>query len=159
MIVSWPRFILLVLISVALIACASTANIDAERDKLLKTDQQWSAGASQGTDIDAVVSFWTDDATVFPDQGPVVRGKAAIRAHVAQSLKIPGFRISWTPLTAVIARGGDLGYTTGVNSVSMQGPDGKLMTFAGRYVTVWRKQADGQWKCVIDIWNSGPPPQ
>jgi ketosteroid isomerase-like protein len=23
-------------------------------------------------------------------------------------------------------------------------------------VTVWRKNADGAWKCVVDIWNNAP---
>jgi ketosteroid isomerase-like protein len=33
---------------------------------------------------------------------------------------------------------------------------GKPQTEDGRYVTVWRRESDGEWRCVIDIWNAGP---
>jgi ketosteroid isomerase-like protein len=29
-------------------------------------------------------------------------------------------------------------------------------TASGKAATVWRKGADGSWKCVVDIWNDGP---
>jgi ketosteroid isomerase-like protein len=111
--------------------------------------------AHASNDVEKILSFWTDDAKVFPANAPVVQGKPAIRAYVTESLKIPGFRITWRPDAAVIGRSGDLGYTTGENSVSMQAANGTLATFPGRYVTIWRKEPDGRWKCVIDIWNSG----
>lgn len=28
----------------------------------------------------------------------------------------------------------------------------------GRYITVWRKEPDGQWRCSFDISNEGPAP-
>ena len=33
---------------------------------------------------------------------------------------------------------------------------GELNTQYGKAVTVWRKQVDGAWKCVIDTWNCSP---
>jgi ketosteroid isomerase-like protein len=36
--------------------------------------------------------------------------------------------------------------------------EGRPMTERGRSVTVWRKEARGGWKCVVDIWNPEPPP-
>jgi ketosteroid isomerase-like protein len=35
--------------------------------------------------------------------------------------------------------------------------EGKLVTVYGKVVTIWRKEAAGDWKCVIDIWNESPP--
>ena len=137
-------------------ACATAGSSEADRAALMKTDEQWSALAAAGTNVDEMVSYWADDATIFPVNGPVVRGKAAIRAYVTESLKIPGFHITWRPADAVV-RGG-LGYTTGENLVTLQLPDGKIASFPGRYVTVWRKEPGGAWKCVIDIWNSGAQP-
>ena len=154
---SFPRFAVLVILCVATFACASATAADADRAALLKTDQQWAAVASAGRDIDAIVSYWADDATVYPENAPVIHGKAAIRQYVAESLKIPGFHITWKPLSAVVSRGGDLGYTTDENAISLQVANGTIATFPGRGVTVWRKQ-EGQWKCVEDIWNSGKPP-
>jgi ketosteroid isomerase-like protein len=71
-------------------------------------------------------------------------------------MKIPGFKISWTPDSAVVAQSGDLGYTFGSNSTTEPDAKGKLVTEVGRYITVWRKGPDGRWRCVMDYGNSGP---
>lgn len=33
-------------------------------------------------------------------------------------------------------------------------PDGKLVSEKGKYVTAWKKQKDGTWKAIHDMWNS-----
>jgi ketosteroid isomerase-like protein len=38
----------------------------------------------------------------------------------------------------------------------MNGADGKPSSTAGRAVTIWRKEPDGEWRCAVDIWNSPP---
>ena len=35
---------------------------------------------------------------------------------------------------------------------------GNPVTNHGKGVTVWRKESDGSWKNVVDIWNEAPPP-
>jgi ketosteroid isomerase-like protein len=30
------------------------------------------------------------------------------------------------------------------------------LSMPGRGYTIWRKEADGNWKCVVDIWNNPP---
>ena len=126
------------------------------RAELLERDRKWAALASEGRDVERILSFWTDDAKVFPPGAPVVAGKPAIREFVAGSLGTPGFRIWWEPQEVVVNAGGDLGYTTGRNHLTMPDAAGKLQTEDGRYVTVWRRDPDGEWRCVIDVWNGGP---
>ena len=124
--------------------------------RLLERDRDWSAVASEGKDVERILSFWTNDAKVFPPGAPVVVGKQAIREFVTGSLSIPGFRISWEPEEAFVAPSGDMGYTIGRNHLTMPDSAGNLHTESGRGVTVWRREPDGAWRCVIDIWNSGP---
>jgi ketosteroid isomerase-like protein len=40
---------------------------------------------------------------------------------------------------------------------TMNDAKGKPITDRGKYVTVWKKQADGNWKVVVDIFNSNLP--
>jgi len=127
-----------------------------EKAALLERDREWAALASEGKDVERILSFWTDDAKVFPVGLPVVEGKQAIREFVTGSLSIPGFRISWEPAEVVVAPSGDMGYTTGRNHLTMPDASGNLQTDNGRYVTVWRRESDGTWRCLIDIWNGGP---
>ena len=137
-------------------ACATSPGAHDAKELLLETDQEWSRIAADSRDVERIVAFWTDDAEVVPPGAPVIRGKAAIREFVTQSLAIPGFRISWRPDHASVSADGTLGYTTGVNSLTVRGSEGKLSTTEGRYTTVWRRGRDGSWKCVVDVWNVGP---
>ena len=135
--------------------CGTVTSTQGAKELLLNTDREWSQIASESRDVQRIAAFWADDAEVLPPGAPVVRGKAAIREFVQQSLAIPGFRISWRPDSASVSADGTLGYTTGVNSLTLPGNDGKLTAIEGRYATVWRRSTDGSWKCVVDIWNSG----
>ncbi len=140
-----------------LLACGSAVAHDpGARDELIRTDQAWSAAASEGKDVEKVVAFWSDDAKIVPAGAPIVAGKDAIRAFVTQSFATPGFRISWKTLDADVSDDGTMGYTTAESTLTMPGPDGNLVTETGRGVAVWRRDPDGAWKCVYDTWNHGP---
>jgi ketosteroid isomerase-like protein len=54
----------------------------------------------------------------------------------------------WQPVYADISASGDFGYTTGPWHFSKNKKE--TPTAFGEYITVWRKQADGKWKILID---------
>jgi len=128
---------------------------DAARTELLRVDGEWSAAAGS-PDVERIVSYWSDDAVVTPPHEAPIAGKPAIRKFVADSLKVPGFSVRWKPAEAVVSPSGDLGYTTGTNVFTFPDPSGKIVTSPGRYVTVWKKDDAGRWRCVIDFWNEAP---
>ena len=66
----------------------------AERTKLLQRDAEWAALASEGRDVEAIVSYWTDDAVVLPPSLPAVTDKTALREYIQGSLQIPEFNIT-----------------------------------------------------------------
>ena len=137
-------------------ACSSAAREGSDAQALLETDRDWAKLVSVSRNADSIATYWTDDARVITPGQPIVSGKAAIREMVAGMMKIPGFRIAWTPDSAVVSRSGDLGYTYGANEVTAPDTGGKLVTTRGRYLTVWRKDADGKWRCVEDIASPAP---
>lgn len=143
---------------VALLAsgpAAAKADVAAERAALARADKEWSE-AAVARDVEKVLSFWTDDAIVYPPGQPAVVGKDALRRFVTESLGVPGFSIRWETSAFEVAPSADMAYGLGTNVVTMNDPHGKLITERGRGVTVWRKGADGRWRCVIDVWNAGP---
>jgi uncharacterized protein (TIGR02246 family) len=144
-------------ILLACLGCASGGSATDAEARIRKLDAEWSQ-AAQERDVDRAVSFWADDATVFPPGSPPVVGKAAIRAFVAKSFQTPGFSISWKTDRVAVSDSGDLAYTSGTNRVTYTGIDGKPATVDGKAVTVWGRTAGGTWKCVIDIWNDAPSP-
>lgn len=131
-------------------------DLERERKRLLQRDAEWASLSSEGRDIERILSFWTEDAMVYPPGLPVVRGKAALRSYVEGALAMPGFHITWSSSDATLSPDGRLGYVLGNNTVTMPGPDGQLTTTNGRAVTVWRLEPDGGWRCAVDIWNDGP---
>jgi ketosteroid isomerase-like protein len=140
----------------ALLFCTAALAKESPRDELVRTDEAWSAAAAEGKDVEKVVAYWSDDATIVPAGAPMISGKAAIRDYVTQSFATPGFSIRWKTLDAAVSDDGTMGYTTAESTMTFPGPDGKLMTETGRGITVWRRDASGAWKCVYDTWNSGP---
>jgi uncharacterized protein (TIGR02246 family) len=154
------RFVVAVVVGVVLACtgCASSGNQNDVPSQILRLDAEWSQ-AAQSRDVDRVVTFWADDAIVFPPGRPAVAGKAAIREFVVRSFQTPGFSISWSTTTVAVSRGGDIAYTTGTNRFTFSGPDGKEVTVQGKAVAVWRREKDGEWKCVIDIWNDATSSQ
>jgi len=81
--------------------------------------------------------------------GAPARGAAAI--YQAMGGDGSKGKLEWTPVDAWGSRSGDLGVTTGTWTASGAGP-----VVTGRYVTVWRRNAAGVWKGLIDIGNPDP---
>ncbi len=133
-------------------------DLAAERTKLLQRDAEWAALASEGRDVEAILSYWTDDAVVLPSGLPAVTGRTVLREYIQGSLQIPGFNITWSSTDVAFSPDGNLAYMFSENSVTMNGADGKPATTSGRAVTIWRKEPNGEWRCAVDIWNASPAP-
>ncbi len=129
-------------------------DLASEKTALLRRDAEWAAAASEGRDVERIISYWTDDAVLMPPGLPAVVGKAALRDYVQGSLEIPGFKIAWTSTEATVSSDADMAYMLGTNSVTMNTADGSPATTHGRAVTIWRRESDGEWRCSLDIWNA-----
>jgi ketosteroid isomerase-like protein len=130
-------------------------DLASEQTRLLQRDAAWSAAASEGRDVELILSFWTDDAVVLPPGLPSIAGKAALRQYVEGSMQIPGFKITWTSTDVTFSPDGNLAYMFSRNTVTMNAQDGTPTTTEGRAVTIWRRESDGEWRCAVDIWNAG----
>jgi ketosteroid isomerase-like protein len=130
--------------------CTASVDVDKERSALLATDSQWMRSAK---DADKFASFYAADASFYPAGSPVVKGQAAIRDEYKKLASAPGFGLEWTVTDSQIGAAGDIAYLTGAYKLELAGGGEK-----GKYVTVWRKQADGAWKVTNDIFNADEPP-
>jgi uncharacterized protein (TIGR02246 family) len=113
--------------------------------------------AAREKDVERVLSFYADDASMFPPNAPIATGKEAIRTVCSPIFANPGFTINWHKTKVGLSRAGDLAYATGTYEVTTHDPQGNPVTDRGKDVTVWKKQADRSWKIVADIWNSDRP--
>jgi len=139
------------------VAACGRVDVASEKAALLETDRAWAREASEGHDAEKVLAYWTDDARVVMAGEPTLAGKKAIREMVTKSLSTPGFHITWTPERAEVAASGDVGYTVGTNQFTITDAAGKTTVMPGRYLTVWRRDASGHWKCVEDYSTPSSP--
>ena len=149
----WSCLTLLLLTSACNRQTADTRAADesAVRD----ADAQWAKTAG-ANDLDGTVAYYTDDASLLPPNAPIAIGKQAIRA-VWAALLSPHATVSWQVTKADVARSGELAYVIGVYQITPKDPEGKSLADRGKLVEVWKKQADGKWKTVADIFNSDLP--
>jgi ketosteroid isomerase-like protein len=136
-------------------ACSRPVNVEQERAALLQVDREWSQSVK---DINKFMTFVSTDASTYPPGMPIATGTAKVREVMTGMFSAPGFSLTWTATKADVSASGDVGYTAGtyeVNATGMPAPE------KGKYVTIWKKQADGSWKVSEDIFNadaSGAPP-
>jgi ketosteroid isomerase-like protein len=58
-----------------------------------------------------------------------------------------------------VAVGGDLAVETGTYEMTVQPRTGPEVKDKAKYVVAWKRQADGSWKIMRDIFNSNVPPK
>lgn len=108
--------------------------------------------------IDATVSYYDEGASILIPNAPIATGSVEIRKAWEQMFGIPGFKLAPKTAKVEVARSGDLAYTQGTYEFAATGSSGAPIEDRGKFVVVWKKQADGAWKIVADIWNSDMPP-
>ena len=119
-------------------------------------DAQWSKAAA-ANDLEGTLSYYSDDALLLPPNAPMAADRQAIRASWTALLG-PDVSLSWHSTKVEVSRSGDLAYLVGAYTASLKDPQGKPLTEHGKFVEVWKKQADGKWKAVVDTYNSDLPP-
>jgi ketosteroid isomerase-like protein len=131
--------------------CGTSVNVEQERNSLLALDREWSQTTK---DTDTFLSYFAPEASIYPQGMPVAAGAAAIRQAFTEMSSMPGFSLAWTPTKADVSAAGDVGYTAGRYEMTMAGGSER-----GKYVTVWKKQAGGEWKVMEDIFNADEAPK
>lgn len=97
--------------------------------------------------IDALVALYEPDAVLLPQPGSAARGVTAIREALAGFMAMKGeFRMA--PARVIQADG--IAVLFADWTLSATGPDGSPVHLSGQTTDVVRRQADGQWRFVID---------
>jgi ketosteroid isomerase-like protein len=137
---------------VASIGCSDVTTQEDHRQALLNTLEERGHAMAQG-DMEKIFSFWTDDVVIYPVSEPEVKGIAAVRQYVRRNRQELGLRPRLSPLEVVASKAGDIGYIVGrYEWIDREGQ----ATLPGRYVSMWRKNEQGAWKCFLEIHSPLP---
>jgi ketosteroid isomerase-like protein len=108
-------------------------------------------------DLDGTVAFYADDAVLLPPNALIATDRKSTRESWSGLLG-PNTTVSWKVSKVEVAKSGELGHLYGIYSLSIQDPKGgSPVRDTGKLVEIWKKHADGKWKCIADTYNSDLP--
>lgn len=113
----------------------------------------WSKTAAS-KELERCLSFYTDNAYVLPFNAPLAQLKDQIRHVWSILMSNPGYSLSFGPMVIEVAQSGELGYEIGTFDLTLADDAGKPRAMRGKYVVVWKKQANRMWKAAADIFNT-----
>jgi uncharacterized protein (TIGR02246 family) len=138
-----------------LAGCAPTEPPDtraADEAAIRQIIERWS-DAAENKDVNSFVSFYAPDGTVMPPNAPPAPGPDAIRQVFTDLFALPGLQITFATDKVEVARSGDLAYDIGWYELTVNDEQGNPSTTRGKYVVVWKKQTDGSWKVIYDMFS------
>ncbi len=141
------------LLVLAISGCAPQMDVEAEEAAIREVSVEW-MNAVNAKDVERMLGLYTDDTSLYPPNLAIVTGKEAIRTHYSQVVESPGFVISLEVTNVGISSAGDLAYSTGTSETTVNDAQGNPVTVREKWVAILKKQPDGTWKSVLDIWNS-----
>ena len=145
--------VFLLLSASAAVAQTNTKNLD----ELRVADAAW-LKTYEAKDVDKAVAFCDDQGSLLWPNAPRATGKSAIAKTTAAAFAIPDFKLEWHPDQVGIARSSELGYTGGTYTWTFKDASGKPASDKGKYLTIWKKQQNGSWKVLFDMFNTDLPP-
>lgn len=116
------------------------------REALMAADRAFAAQtADRG--LDGWMDAYAPDAVRLSMGGTVAQGTEAVRAFDAALFADPTQRLVWAPTDAGSFSDGRHGFTTGRSALLSARGD---TLYTGVYVTLWRREADGRWRAILD---------
>jgi uncharacterized protein (TIGR02246 family) len=144
---------------VVLIGCTRTPKVDtvAEAEAIRNIENQWLV-ALQNKDVDKVLSIYSPEGVVMKPNNAIYVGLQAIREQLESDFA--DTTILWNTTSSIIdilevSASGDLAYVRGINRSNIKTPGGSD-EMSDKWIDIYKK-IDGQWKCIVGIWNSNKP--
>jgi uncharacterized protein (TIGR02246 family) len=130
----------------------------ADQDGIRAADLAFAAAANAGN-LDGVIAVYAEDAFLLPPNLPPQKGRDAIRKFWGGLLGAYTTRFEINSET--VEGRGDLAYTVGQYKLSAtpkaKGPP--PIEEEGKFVEVLKRQPDGSWKYVVDMYSANSPPK
>jgi ketosteroid isomerase-like protein len=120
-----------------------------------KADSLWDVQSGLNS-AEGWLSFYTADAIMMPPGEKLSSDTASRAASIKAMFAIPGAKLRFQATKTEVSKSADLGYSTGPYQLTYNDATGKEMHETGKFCETWKKQADGTWKCIVDIWNADP---
>jgi ketosteroid isomerase-like protein len=102
--------------------------------------------------LDDLLELYVSDALVLRSNYPPIRGAAAVREFFFGALDAGLGEVEVEPLRVEVV--GDLAYEAGRCKALSPSSTGKRREERGKYLWVFSRQSNGEWKLAADCWSS-----
>lgn len=121
-------------------------------------DSTFAAAANAG-DVDGLTGVYARDASLLPPNLPPQKGRTAIRAFWGGFLN--AYSVKFEIASDTIEGRGDLAYNMGQYRFTAVPKERSNPGVAdeGKFLEVLKKQPDGSWKYLVDMYSSNLAPQ
>ncbi len=147
------KLLIVLLVVGGFASCNKKIDIEAENQKLLIADKNFSV-ISETKNMNLAFEMYADsNAVMLIDYNLPIEGKDNIVAQMKSNFD-ENIKFRWEPTKAVVSQSGDIGYTYGVWMMDKKVYN-ETKYYKGTYVNVWKKDNKGDWKFVIHSDNFG----
>lgn len=126
----------------------------ADAQRIRELGSAWVAAVG-AKDIAAIQNFYAPDAQFLAPNAPPAQGRQAIGEGWRGLVQLPGLVMTFGATRIEVSESGDLAYDVGSYALGFDSESGRVND-NGKYVVVWKK-VDGEWKAVVDIFNTNLP--
>jgi ketosteroid isomerase-like protein len=132
----------------AAITVSAQSQIPSALSKMADTERAFAKLAQEVAVREAFIEFFADESVAFePDPTPA---RESLRKQTRP--QPAGLQLLWEPRFGDVAASGDLGYLTGPSETIVAGQP----TRYGNYFSVWKRQADGEYRVILDVGGATP---
>jgi ketosteroid isomerase-like protein len=124
-------------------------NTDQVRQIIAEANRKFCAAAAR-KDYAGLAALYSEDAKVLPPDAPIVSGRRAIGEFWRGAADALGL-VDVALKTIDLEVSGDMACEVGEAELKLTSGQAKA-----KYVVVWSRDAEGQWRVHRDIWNNLP---
>jgi ketosteroid isomerase-like protein len=132
---------------------SANPNANAEAETIQSLADDWFK-AIAAKDLEKTLSFYAPDAQYLSAGRPAANTPEERRKLWVEDYGTPGFSSEEATTKIEVARSGELAYQRGTYVSRGPNEKGEIGSSTGKFLVVWRKQASGEWRAIIDIDNS-----
>jgi len=122
--------------------------VEKYKTEILETERAF-AQLAKDQGLKVAFSTYASDEAVLHRENKLIKGRQAIEEYFEKQT-LHNVRLEWVPDFVSVAVSGDLGYTYG--KFNFEGTDelGEVIKVEGIFHTVWKREANGEWRYVWD---------
>ena len=149
---AFPLLCIAVLAGVA--GCQQAAPLSAADQAALRASTDSFVARTNRKDFAGTAALFAADGRMMPANEPAKVGRDAVQAWMTAYPTI----VSFAAMVDEVGGAGDVAYVRGHYAIAVMLPGARqAVADTGKWVTVHRRQPDGSWLIISDIFNSDKP--